>query len=110
MNALSHAREDSFSITVRIGTEVRPYVGIFAVFLFWYQQTVYVDTTNNSDTVHNDITIHLRGVPETAGCEAIDETYVIPRLAPNDTETRVFRYKRKTDCQYSFSPDVVSYR
>jgi hypothetical protein len=103
-------RGSPFSVTVRIGTELRPYVGIFAVLLFWYQQTVSIDTTNNSDTVYNEITIHLRGRPEMQGCDAIDETFMIPRLAPHDSDMRTFWYKRKIDCRYSFFPEVVSYR
>lgn len=110
MNSLSNVKKDPFSITVRVDTEVRPYVGIFAVFLFWYQQTVSVDATNNSARTYRDITVHLQGMPETQGCDTIDETYVIPLLAPNDRETRVFRYKRQTNCQYLFSTDIISCR
>jgi hypothetical protein len=103
-------REHPFSVTTRIETEMRPYVAIFAVLLFWYQQTVSVDTTNDSDSVRSEVTIHLRGTPEMPGCHAIDEIFIIPRLAPHDTETRIFRYRRKLDCPYSFLTEVVSYR
>jgi hypothetical protein len=110
LSGTGSGREDPFSVTTRIETEIRPYVGIFAVLLFWYQQTVSIDTTNKSDTDYNEITIHLRGRPEMPGCVAIDETFVIPRLAPHDSDTRTFRYKRKIDCRYSLFPEVISYR
>jgi hypothetical protein len=103
-------REKPFSVTVRIENEIRPYVGVFAVLLFWYQQKVFVDITNNSDAVVNEITLHLHGQSVMPGCEPVDETFVIPRLAPHDTDTRVFLYKRKVDCPYSFSTEVVSFR
>ena len=103
-------REGPFSVTVRIETELRPYVGIFAVLLFWYRQTVSIDTTNNSDRIYTEITIHLRGRPEMQECEVIDVTFTIPRLASHDTDTRTFGYKRKIDCRYSFFSEVVSYR
>ena len=110
LSGTGSGREGPFSVTVRIESELRPYVGIFAVLLFWYRQTLSIETTNNSDTAYNDITIHLRGRPEMQGCEVIDETFMIPRLAPHDTDTRTFRYKRKIDCPYSFSTEVVSFR
>jgi hypothetical protein len=102
--------EKSLSVTVRTETDLRPYVGVFAVLLFWYRQKVSVDTTNYSGTVFNDIMVHFRGEPEMNGCDPIDEMFVIPFLAPHDTDTRVFSYKRKVDCAYSFSAEVVSYR
>ena len=110
LSVAGHERENPFSVTVRIETEVLPYVGIFAVLLFWYRQTVSIDTTSNSDAVHNEITIKIHGTPEMPECDAIDETFVIPRLAPHDTDTRKFRYKRKMDCRYSVLSEVVSYR
>jgi hypothetical protein len=110
LSGSGYGEENSISVTVRTETELRPYVGIFAVLLFWYLQKVSVDTTNNSDTVFSEITIRFRGKPDSDGCEPIDEKFVIPRLGPHDTDTRVFRYKRKADCPYSFSTEVVSSR
>jgi hypothetical protein len=104
------AKENPFSVTIRVETDLMPYTGIFAVLLFWYQQKVFVDTTNNSDSVHSEVTIHLCGRPEIQGCQAIDETFMIPRLGPHDTDTRTFQYKRKVNCRYLFSPEIVSYR
>jgi hypothetical protein len=110
LSGTGSGRENPFSVTVRIETELRPYVGIFAVLLFWYQQRVSVDTTNNTEAAFYEIMIYLRGRPEMPGCEEVEETFVIPRLVPHDTDTRVFLYKRKVDCPYSFSTEVVSFR
>jgi hypothetical protein len=99
-----------FSITTGIETEVRPYVAVSAVFLYWYLKIVSIAITNDSEEPRSTITVRLTGSSENQRCEAIQETYVVPYLGPHDTDTRVFRYKRKQDCPYSLSGEIISYQ
>jgi hypothetical protein len=99
-----------FSITTRIETEIRPYVGVSAVFLYWYLKIVSVAITNDSDVPHSSIHVHLKGVSGVPECEAIEETFIIPFLGPHDTDTRVFRSRHKMDCPYDLSGEIISYQ
>lgn len=99
-----------FSINTGIETEVRPYVAVSAVFLFWYLKIVSIAITNDSAVPHSTITVHLTGFSEAQGCQPIEETYVVPYLGPHDTDTRTFRYKHKQDCMYSLSGEIISYQ
>jgi hypothetical protein len=99
-----------FSIETGIETEIRPYVGVSAVFLYWYLRIVSISVTNDSEEPHTAITVRLAGSPGVPECEAIEETFVIPFLGPHDTDTRVFRYQQKMDCPYDLKGQIVSYR
>lgn len=105
----SHEEGSPFSITVRIDTTVQPYVALFAVLLFWYLKKVTITVTNTSTAPHLAVSIRLSGSTGSADCPGIEETYVIPRLGPHDTDTRTFSYKRKQDCSYLLSGEIVSY-
>jgi hypothetical protein len=97
-----------FIIRTEIETEVRPYVAVSAVFLYWYLKIVSIGITNDSDVPHSNVTVRLSG--EAQECEAIDETFVVPFLGPHDTVTRVFRYQRKQDCPYILSGEILSFQ
>jgi hypothetical protein len=99
-----------FSITTRIETEIRPYVAVSAVFLYWFLKIISIAITNDSDTSHSMIHVSLNGMSRVPECEAIEETYVVPFLGPHDTDTRVFHYKRKHDCSYDLTGEIVSYQ
>jgi hypothetical protein len=99
-----------FSITTRTETEIRPYVGVSAVFLYWYLKIVSVAITNNSDASHSLIHVRLNGMSGISECGAIQETFVIPFLGPHDSDTRVFHYKHKMDCPYDLTGEIVSYQ
>jgi hypothetical protein len=99
-----------FSITTGIETEIRPYVAVSAVFLFWYLKIVSIAITNDSDEPHSTITVRLTGSSEVPGCEAIEETFIVPYLGSHDTDTRVFQYQHKQDCPYALSGEIVSYQ
>jgi hypothetical protein len=99
-----------FSVTTGIETEIRPYVGVSAVFLYWYLRIVSISVTNDSEEPRTAITVRLAGSPGVPECEAIEETFVIPFLGPHDTDTRVFRYQQKMDCPYDLKGEIVSYR
>jgi hypothetical protein len=99
-----------FFITTGIETEIRPYVGISSMFLYWYLKIVSITITNDSEEPHSTITVCLTGSSEAQGCEAIEETYFVPYLGPHDTDTRIFHYKHKQDCPYSLSGKIISYQ
>jgi len=98
-----------FSITTGIETEIRSYVAVSAVFLYWYLKIISIAITNNSDEPHSMITVRLTGSSEVPGCDTIEETFVVPYLGPHDTDTRVFQYQHKQDCPYALSGKIVSY-
>jgi len=99
-----------FSITTGIETEVRPYVAVSAVFLFWYLKIVSIAIRNDSEVPHSTITVRLTGLSDAQGCETIEEIYVVPYLGPHDADTRVFRYKHRQDCAYILSGEIISYQ